>query len=109
MAARTGPGTFTEGTFEVAYDKLTPAQLLKETAPHEQPPDECVDFAHTNRDPFRVEEENRVNKIPNKAPRCHPLHGIASPVIIGAPGAGITGSPSHIGATVSRIAESNSS
>ncbi|CAN0094254.1 unnamed protein product, partial [Laminaria digitata] len=78
VAANTGSGTFIEGTFEVAYDKLAPAQLLTKRAPQAKPPDECVDFAHTNRDPVRVsEEENRVIKIPRKAPRCHLFPGTA--------------------------------
>ena len=83
------------------------------------PPTTCVNFTCTERDPFRIsEEENRVVKIPNDILTCHPLHGSASPGITrtGITGAGISkasshgifgatssGSPSHIGATASGI------
>ena len=89
------------------------------------PPTTCVNFTCTERDPFRIsEEENRVIKIPNDILRCHPLRGSASPEIIGTgiTGAGISqaslhgifgatssGSPSHIGATASGITGSTSS
>eukprot|EP00904_Undaria_pinnatifida_P012041 jgi/Undpi1/7968/HiC_scaffold_24.g10440.m1 len=84
----------------------------------------CVEFTYTERDPFRIsEEENRVIEIPNDILRCHPLHGSASPGITGAgiTGAGIieasshgifgatsSGSPSHIEAIAFGITGSTS-
>ena len=83
------------------------------------PPTTCVNFTCTERDLFRIsEEENRVIKIPNDILRCHPLHGSASPGITGTGitgagnskasshwifGATSSGSPSHIGSTASGI------
>ena len=89
------------------------------------PPTTCVNFTCTERDPFRIsEEEKLVIQIPNDMLRCHTLHGSASPGITGTgiTGAGISkafshgifgetssGSPFHIGATASEITESNPS
>ena len=49
-----------------------------------KPSTTCVEFTYTERDPFRIsEEENRVIKTPNDILRCHPLHGSTSPGITG--------------------------
>ena len=58
----------------------------------------CVEFTNTERNPFRIsEEENLVTKIPNDIARCHPLHGSASPGFTGTgiTGAGISKASSH--------------
>ena len=62
------------------------------------PPTTCVNFTCTERDPFRIsEEENRVTKVSNDILRRHPLPRSASPGITGTgiTGAGISKASSH--------------
>ena len=114
--ASTRPNPYVEDTFDNAH-----ATVASGTTP----PTTCVKLTCTERELFRIsEEENRVTKIANDVLRCHPLHGSASPGITGTgnTGAGISkpsshgifgatssGSPSHIGAIASGITESTSS
>ena len=114
--ASTTPNPRVEDTFDSTHVKTASGAI---------PPTTCVEFTYTERDPFRIsQEEKRVIKIPNDILRCHPLHGSASPgfTATGVTGAGISkaslhgifeatssGSPSHIEATAFGITGSTSS
>ena len=67
VSATCGPtaeGTFSEGTFEVAYDELTPAPMfnLTERAPRANGNslNTCVNFADTEIDPIPVSEQETM-------------------------------------------------
>ena len=61
-----GAGAFAGGTYESAYDKNTPVQLLMRNASPAKPPEKCVDLDHIDRGPCRLSKDDyKVIKIPN--------------------------------------------